>query len=197
MNPPTLLSVLIPGVPQHLPATVRLLNVLSAQNHPQVEVLLYYDNMKRPLGCKRNALMDQAQGKFLCHVDDDDLVSDDFISTLIPECEHDVDLIAYDADCSLNGSRPFRVFTGIGFDNEQPKHLLHGGYSDIKRTAWTWCLWRTSLARECRYPERYDPVEDASFLNQALPRVGSHRKVDKVLYHHFYSANGSAFSNPK
>jgi glycosyltransferase involved in cell wall biosynthesis len=188
-----LISILIPGVPQHLPATVRLLEVLSAQPHPQVEVLLYYDNMKRPLGCKRNALMDQAQGKYLCHIDDDDLVSANFISTLLPECEHDVDLIAYDADCSLNGAPPFRVFTVLGAANEQPKHLAGGRYSNIVRTPWTWCLWRTSLARECRYIEQHDPVEDATFLNQALPRVQSHRKVDRILYHHIYSSAGTSF----
>lgn len=191
-----LLSILIPSVPQHLALTTRLLDVLQKQDHPQVEVLLYYDNMRRPLACKRNNLMDQARGKFLCHIDDDDLVADDFVATLLPECEHDVDLIAYDADCSLNGAPPFRVFTCLGAENEQPKHLPFGKYSDIVRTPWTWCLWHSDLARECRYPERYDPVEDASFLNQALPRVTTHRKVNKVLYHHFYNAQTSAYANP-
>lgn len=188
-----MLTVCIPSIPERLPSLSRLLDILERQSHPQLEVLVMLDNKRRVLGYKRNNLMDQAQGKFLCHLDDDDTVSEDFVAQLLPECAHDVDLIAYDADCSLNGAPAFRVNTRLGAVNEQPKHLPGGRYSNIARTPWTWCLWRTTLARECRYPLHYDAAEDAFFLNQILPRVQTHRKVDHVCYHHFYSATGSTF----
>lgn len=185
-----LLSVLIPSIPERLPSLTRLLAVLEAQSDPRMEVLVYIDNKRRVLGYKRNNLMDQANGRYCCHIDDDDLVAPNFAAALLPECEHDVDLIAYDADCSLNGAPPFRVFTKLGAENEQPKHLAFGRYSNIVRTPWHWCLWRTTLARECRFPLVHDGAEDAFFLRQALPRVQTHRKVNEVLYHHFYNAAG-------
>lgn len=191
-----LLSVLIPSIPSRLPSLTRLLSVLEAQTHPRVEVLVLLDNKRRQLGLKRNCLMDQAQGKFLCHIDDDDCVADNFVATLLPECEYDVDLIAYDADASLNGAPPFRVNTMLGAANEQPQHLPGGRLSDITRTPWTWCLWRTELARQCRYPEHFDAAEDAFFLRQILPCVQTHRKVNFIGYHHFYSATGSTFDGP-
>jgi len=196
-RPPILLSVLIPGIPQRLPSLTRLIGILEAQGDPRMEVLVYLDNKKRQLGFKRNNLMDEAQGKFLCHLDDDDTVADNFAALLLPECEHDVDLIAYDADCSLNGAPPFRVFTKLGAVNEQPQHLAFGRYSNIVRTPWSWCCWRTSLARECRFPLHFDAAEDAFFLNQILPRVQTHRKVNEVLYHHFWSPTGSTFDGPR
>lgn len=191
-----LLSVLIPSVPERLASLGRLLVRLEAQSDPRMEILCCLDNKRRALGFKRNNLMDQAQGRYLCHIDDDDLVSERFASLLLPECEHDVDLIAYDADCSLNGAPPFRVFTRLGAQNEQPRHLSFGRYSDIVRTPWHWCAWRTELARQCRFPEWHDGAEDAYFLRQALPRVRTHRKVNEVLYHHYYSAADSTFKAP-
>ncbi len=191
--PNILLSVLIPAIPEHLPLLVRLVGIFEAQADPRFEVLIYMDNKRRPLGCKRNTLMDQAQGKYLCHIDDDDMVSADFARTLLAECEHDADLIAYDASCSLNGSRSFRVFTGLDFDNEQPKHLHGGGYSDIRRKPWHWSLWRTELARKFRFPDHFDAAEDWTWLKQILPAVKTHRKVDKVLYHHIYNAQTSSY----
>ena len=65
----------------------------------------------------------------------------------------------------------FRVNTGIGFENEQPKSIGENQYSDIKRTPWHWCCWRTELARTCPFPEHHDGAEDAYFLNQILPKV--------------------------
>lgn len=192
-TPPILISILIPSIPSRLDKLTALIGKIEAQAHPQVEVLVYLDNKKRALGFKRNNLMDQAQGKFLCHIDDDDSVSERFVELLIPECAHDVDLIAYDADCSLNGAPPFRVFTQLGAVNEQPKHLVGGRYSNILRSPWSWCLWRTELARTCRFPEWFDAAEDAYFLNQILSKVKSHRKVNEVLYHHYYNASTSEF----
>lgn len=189
-----LLSVLIPSIPERLPKLAKLLERLEAQSDPRMEVLCYIDNKRRALGFKRNNLMDQARGKYLCHIDDDDMVSERFSSVLLSECEHDVDLIAYDADCSLNGAPPFRVFTRLGAQNEQPKHLPFGRYSDIVRTPWHWCLWRTELATPCRFPEWHDEAEDAYFLNQILPKVRTHRKVNEVLYHHRYDAATTTFS---
>lgn len=196
MDYPILLSVLIPSIPERMAPLTRLINILEAQSDPRMEILVYLDNKRRQLGLKRNNLMDQAHGKFLCHLDDDDTVSDNFVATLLPECENDVDLIAYDADCSLNGAPPFRVFTKLGAINEQPQHLAFGRYSNIVRTPWTWCLWRTTIARECRYPLHFDAAEDAFFLRQILPRVQTHRKVNFIGYHHRYSATASTFDGP-
>jgi glycosyltransferase involved in cell wall biosynthesis len=191
--PDILLSLLIPGVPKHLSATVRLLNVLQAQDDPRLEVIMHYDNMRVPLGKKRNAMAAQARGKFVAHIDDDDLVTDDFVSRLLPECEADVDLIAYDATCSLNGAPEFRVITQLGAQNQQPNHLPGGRYTDIVRTPWTWCLWRRDIAQLCKHPDRSN-TEDADWLAQALPLVKTHRKIDWIGYRHFYSVTGSSFA---
>lgn len=188
-----LLSVLIPSIPERINQLAELLSVLKAQDHPELEVLTLIDNRRRFLGEKRNALIQMARGKFIANVDDDDLVAPNFFSAIHDALKEDVDLVAYDALCSLNGARPFRVNTGMDYENEQPRHIP-GGYSDIRRKPWHWCAWRRELALECKFPEdRHDGAEDWVFLSQALPRVKTWRKVDEPLYIHRWSASGSTF----
>ncbi len=188
-----LLSVLVPSLPERLDKLSELLAVLAKQADPQLEVIAFLDNRARHLGTKRNDMMDMAAGRYVCHIDDDDSVSPDFFRTLKPELEHGVDLVAYNADCSLNGSPPFIVRTILGAQNEQPKHLPHGRFSDIIRTPWHWCAWRTDFARDFRFPDHHDGAEDWFFLKQALPKVKTWRKVEKVLFHHRYCRERTTF----
>lgn len=188
-----LLSVLIPSLPERGPKLAELLSVLAKQDHPQLEVLVLTDNRRRQLGAKRNAMMSMAQGRYCCHIDDDDLVGEDFFASLLPHLTGDNDLIAYNATCSLNGSPPFLVRTILGAQNEQPSHLPGGRYSDIIRQPWHWCAWRTDFARRFKFPEHHDGAEDWFWLKQALPEVRTWVKVDKALFHHRYDHRATTF----
>lgn len=191
---PILLSVLIPSLPSRLAKLTELLEVLAAQPDPRMEVLVFLDNRMRSSGLKRNALMLQAAGRYLCHIDDDDLVSTDFTASLMPVLEHaEFDLVAYNATCTLNGSEPFLVRTVLGAENEQPKHLGPGRYSDIVRWPWHWCAWRSDFARRFAFPVEQRGDEDAYFLCQALPAVRTWHKIERVLYRHRYDARTSEF----
>lgn len=193
-KPPILLSVLIPSLPSRLSKLTELLERLAAQPDPRMEVLVFLDNRMRSSGLKRNALMAQAAGRYLCHIDDDDLVSTDFTATLMPVLERaEFDLVAYNATCTLNGSEPFVVRTVLGAENEQPKHLGPGRYSDIVRQPWAWCAWRSDFARQFQYPVERDGAEDWRWLSQALPAVRTWHKIERALYHHRYDARTTEF----
>lgn len=189
-----LLTVCIPSLPERMASLAELVAVLRGQDCPELEVLVLMDNRRRFLGEKRNAMIRMARGKFIANVDDDDLVTPGYFAAIRDALREDVDLVAYDALCSLNGSPTFRVRTDMGYTNEQPRHRGDGGYHDIQRTPWHWCAWRRELAMQCPFPEdRHDGAEDARFLEQALPRVRTWRKVDEVLFIHRYWANRTTF----
>lgn len=158
-----------------------------------MEIIVLTDNRTRHLGAKRNLMMQMAQGAYVMHCDDDELVSEDFFSVIAPELTHGVDLVHYDASVSLNGSPEFRVTTILGAQCEQPQHLPGGRYSDIVRPPWHWSCWRTDFARRFKFPEHFDAAEDWFYLRQALPEVKTSRKVERVLFRHFYSSAGSTF----
>jgi glycosyltransferase involved in cell wall biosynthesis len=194
-KPEILLSVLIPSIPKRLPKLAELLACLESQADPQLEVLVMIDNRTRSLGEKRNALIREAHGKFIANIDDDDMLSTDYFKNIAPFLGEDSDVVAYDATCSFDGGRAFRVNTGMDYENEQPKHLQGGGFSDITRKPWHWAAWRRDLALKCKFPEWHDPAEDAYWLMQAWPlvRPKNWRRIEYVGFHHRWSSTESLF----
>lgn len=82
-----LLSVLICTLTSRKEQLKALHSHLSKQiedNHltEEVEILIFEDAGRYPVGMKRNALIEAAQGIFICFVDDDDWVADDYIVSI-------------------------------------------------------------------------------------------------------------------
>ena len=63
-----------------LKAREDLLNRLLARlgSNPSVEILVEIDNGEMSIGNKRQLLLDKSQGKYVCYVDDDDMVVQNF-----------------------------------------------------------------------------------------------------------------------
>lgn len=85
---PYKLSILIPTLRSRLEKLNELIIELNhqIQNKP-VEVLWLGDNKSMSVGAKRNALLSMAKGDFISYVDDDDMVSEDYISIILKAIE--------------------------------------------------------------------------------------------------------------
>jgi len=79
-------SILICGIPEryHLvqPLLHSLLEKQSVARMPDVELLFLMDNKRRPVGAKRNDMLAMAVGEYVSFIDDDDLVSDDYVQKI-------------------------------------------------------------------------------------------------------------------
>ncbi len=58
----------------------------------EVEILIFTDDGKYPVGMKRNALIGAAQGDFTCFIDDDDWVSNDYVITIYEAIKNNPDI---------------------------------------------------------------------------------------------------------
>jgi len=63
----------------------------------EVEILIHQDRGEKSIGTKRNELIEQAKGKYVCFVDDDDNVSPFYVMSIYKGCQQDKDC------CSLTG----------------------------------------------------------------------------------------------
>lgn len=88
---------MIPTLPKRLHLLYRLLGVLAPQVDTNVVQVLLNSDKDCTIGEKRNRMMAQATGKYVCFIDDDDLVSDDYIKLIMEGIVKDVDC------CSLIG----------------------------------------------------------------------------------------------
>lgn len=70
-----------------------------------VEILSSVDGGAMSIGGKRNHLMRQATGKYVCYVDDDDSVSDDYLYLMVNACrlQPEVDCVGIVGDILWRG----------------------------------------------------------------------------------------------
>lgn len=90
----------------------RLQNVLAPQLSDRVELIVESDDGRISVGEKRNRCLARANGQYACFVDDDDLVSEDYVARILKALESGPDcaslagrMIAMDAPG--HPSRPF------------------------------------------------------------------------------------------
>ena len=73
-----------------------------------VEVITEVDNKQITTGAKRNNLLNKASGKYICFIDDDDHISNDYLRLILEAIESDADCIATTGIFSINGGHPVK-----------------------------------------------------------------------------------------
>lgn len=96
-----------------------------------IEVLHETDNGQMPVGQKRNLLLSRAKGDYICFVDDDDDITDDYITSIIdalktkPDCIGIIGLLrTKKVDIPFKHSIQFQDwYTGTDAFYRTPNHL--------------------------------------------------------------------------
>lgn len=200
------LSILIPALIERaseLPAELQ--RQIAAQAH-SVEVLVLADNRKRSTGLKRQALLDLAQGRYICHLDDDDWIAPSFIEDVLKMIlidyddavgAEETDVIVFNQESRFDESNPFIVRCGLEFENEGVhKDKDETAWQDIHRKPWHWCVWNAKIAKAAKFPDGY--IDDDWFwLKQCLAVAQHQRRIDKVLHYYRYRKAVSASGQGK
>ena len=157
----------------------RLLDKLEPQvKDKNVELLVFSDNAKRSIGQKRNDAIKMANGKYTCFIDDDDLVSDDYVDLILKEIrDWSPDVIVFDALITFDEQRPKLVKYGREFDYcekeeayyRHPNHLMVHKKSNI--TEWF---------------QDIKTGEDDEWASRMLDRIVTQSRIEKILYYYEY-----------
>lgn len=138
------------------------------------------------LGAKRNRLLQNAKGKYICFFDDDDFPASDYIKKLLAAFESDPDCVSLRGIMTTNGRNP-EIF----------EHSLK--YSAWKTTENTVkyerypnhlnCI-RASIAKQIPFPDKnYGEDFDWSTKLHESGLLKTEYYTDKVLYHYKYLSN--------
>jgi hypothetical protein len=118
------------------------INASGAQD--KIEILTETDRGEATVGTKRNKVLDKAKGEYVCFIDDDDMVTDIYVSSILKCLENKPDVV------ELVGFLPHHNLPFIhnlncgghfkkdGIQFRTPNHL-----NTVK----------TEIARKVRYPE--------------------------------------------
>ncbi len=106
-------QILIPTIPHRHAKLVALLDVLAAQMDPQVEVLIYHDNLQATYAEKLQALADAATADYTSHLADDDSVSPVFIPRILEAVKDNPDYVGFYVRYSEHGNVQGRVIHSL------------------------------------------------------------------------------------
>lgn len=178
------LSIIIPYYNQK--ENIRkLIKVLDKQMTKEVEVIIVNDgtddnfkdiecpknlfivcNLEKNSGgasVPRNKGLDIATGKYIAFIDSDDLVSDDYIETILNKTKEEWDYCYISWQGKSNR---------IIIENEPPK--------------WNCCVWNCIYKRDLIGNERFKPelkmAEDFDFNNKV--RKGKRANITKIIYYY-------------
>ena len=157
-----------------------LLQNLEKQTYGKsnVEIIVISDNASRKIGRKRNDAISMARGEYVCFIDDDDKVADDYVDLILKEIyDWRPDVVVFDAIITTNGENPKLVKYGREFDYCEkdeayyrlPNHLMVHRKSNIK--------------------ENFLDVatgEDDEWASRMLDRIVTQQRIEKPLYFYDY-----------
>jgi glycosyltransferase involved in cell wall biosynthesis len=147
----------------------------------EVEHLVLFDNKVRPVGGKRQSLVDTALGKYFAFVDDDDDIADNYVGVLLGAARNDADVIAFRQRVIYNGQEGEVDFSAFHQDEQFRPGVV------TKRNLWHVCAWRREAVEGCQFGwSNYG--EDLAWCIQARKRVKSQTKLDIVLHTYRHDA---------
>lgn len=181
------LSILIPTVPGRERFFNKILNQVATQcvTHHLIHGLDFDIRTNKltgiTIGEKRNMMVNEAQGEYMCFIDDDDRIADNYIDLVMAG-------IATNPDCcSLNGI--------ITTDGKDPKQFIHSiDYTEFFERDGTYYRCpnhlntiRTDLARQCPFPD-WQRSEDSNFAFQLRDKglLKKEYKIAETLYYYDY-----------
>lgn len=178
------LSLMICTLTERRPMLEHLLSILQPQVDlagPEVEICIDEDQRQVTTGVKRNRMVAAANGEFCAFIDDDDTVSNDYVSKVLGGIREnpDVDCVGLVGIITFNGNGPRRFIHSIscdgwyernGFYYRTPNHL-----NAIRR----------SLVLQVPYP----PItigEDKAFSDGIRPLLKTEAPITEPIYHYLY-----------
>lgn len=184
------LSILVAGCLKRMSTTgVKLIERLLKQTTgtPDVEVLWLLDDQKVSTGIKRQRLLDMARGKFITYVDDDDMVEEDYVASILAEIDPDrpADLITFMVRYYEDAHHRFDQDFSITYPHPHDSATPHR-----KGTPSHTMAWRRALVMDIPFANRYYS-EDRLWVDVAMKRVIKERKIGRVLYHYRHISGNS------
>ena len=187
--PPTTkkLSILICTHPNRASLLSRMLWQLKQQLVDGVEVIVELNIDTNTRGASRNMLLDKATGKYCVFVDDDDVVSDDYVSRILTAVRDEPDI------CAIAGA-----VTSL-WDNKRRMFILSQKYEPVfslpsadhrEETYYRYsshlCPIRTEIAKKVRFPENMIN-EDHGYSDRLKKYEGELKEViiEPVIYYYF------------
>ena len=179
------LSILICSIPSRIRQLTHLIYALEKQiKKKPVEILYLGDNKRMTVGAKRNKLLNMASGEYVCFIDDDDMLDDEYVDNILDAIKSKSDVIVFNVEISEDNSEYKPVVYDLNFKGDQnypdryerlPNHLMA-----IKR----------EIAQAAGFPNK-SFAEDHEFAKRIKRLAKTQTRIDKSLYFYHFDSKKS------
>lgn len=190
------ISILICAIPEPYRDSFfinRLMDVLDSQIGGGVELCIELDEMQMSVGCKRNKLLNKAKGERIIFVDDDDLVTGNYVQKLLEYSKLDFDCIGIGVEFTKDGKNnsiyDYSYKKNIN-TRQSNKKLPNFGKRVYGRMPNHLCLWKKEAALRCKFPDR-NLGEDHEWAECQLLKGYSLHLTEEIIYHYDFRTNNT------
>lgn len=161
-----------------------LLEEIKRQAEPlEQEIEVITNDSEHSVGRKRNDLLRQAKGEYVCFIDDDDAISNDYISEMVNGCLSGKDCVSLRGVITFDGGTPELFEHSLKYDKWSTTN------NDIKYERYPNHLnaIKASIAKQFAYPQiNFGEDHDWSTQVHKSGLIKSEHYIDKVLYYYKY-----------
>lgn len=179
------LSILICHAPGREHFLKRLKDVIMPQIDTVAEVLID-DDPDISIGAKRNSLLDMAEGDYVAFIDDDDLVSDNYVSLLMEGINKGVDCCSLKGIITEDGNNPLIfehsiVYNAYRTTDSPPNEVRYERFPNHLN-----CI-RADIAKRFWFPET-NHGEDTDWATQIHNSglIKTEHYIPEVIYYYQY-----------
>jgi len=179
------LSILICSLESRSNYLDRLMKVLQPQLVNGVSFHVATDNGQYSIGRKRNDLLQNAIGEYVCFIDDDDLVSNNYVSYILAGIDKGVDCCSLKGIITEDGKNPLIFEHSIKYNayktNPDSYPIRYERFPNHLN-----CI-RSGIAKQFKFPEK-NHGEDTDWATQ-VHRSGLIEKehyIEEVIYYYEY-----------
>lgn len=192
-----ILSILIPSIPKRYGILSKLANELYKQKlymqtfHSSLgEIEIIIDGSERYLdgglsiGKKREKLVSEANGKYLCFLDDDDLIAGNYLETLVRLCNENKDVCTFRSLAKLDNYWAIIDMRLRNANEEATPDKI------VSRNAWHVCPVRSKYAKVYTFDD-INYGEDWKWFEKVLKHCQTEAHTDAVIHSYQHSAQTS------
>jgi glycosyltransferase involved in cell wall biosynthesis len=154
----------------------KILSILKPQIHKKdVEIVIVTDNGEIPIGAKRNLSLELANGKYVCFIDDDDIVSNGYVDLVLSKSNEDSDVIVFNS-----------IVTTNGWDIKLAKQGMEYEYGEINNVYYRHPN-HLAIHKKETMIERFMDVrtgEDDEWAQRRLKEIKTQSRIDEIIYHY-------------
>jgi glycosyltransferase involved in cell wall biosynthesis len=182
------LSILILTLPTRIDLYSRLIKSLNQQvieNNlmHRVQILTLGDTKEISVGEKRNILLNKSIGRYVCFIDDDDVIATNYLSVIMSALDSNADVITFCGDYVENEIRtPFSIsmvhrgnYNHTNMFYRLPNHL---------------CPVKREIALSCQFTDK-NFGEDSDYAEKINNYIKNEFHIQEKLYFYMYDSNTS------